>query len=95
MKAVFARHVDLDALTPVLDAFEAGASVETGETTPSEAYAELAQSVDGLGDAVTRLVPEGNAAVRAAACELVFEGLHLHKRLNKDRLAGGAHYRSA
>lgn len=95
VKAVFSRNVDLDALTPVLEAFEAGASVETGETTPSEAYAELMQSIDGLGDAVARLVPDGNAAVRAAACELIFEGLHLHKHLNKDHLAGGAHYRSA
>ena len=62
--------------------------------TPSEA-AELMQTIDGLGDAVARLVPDGNAAVRAAACEPFFEGLHLHKHLNKDHLAGGAHYRSA
>jgi magnesium chelatase subunit I len=94
VKDVFARNVDLDSLEPVIGAFEAGAKVDVGESVPSAAYSEMQQSIDGLADTVTRLVPEGNAAVRAAACELVLEGLHLHKLLNKDHVAGVVSYRS-
>lgn len=92
---VFERRVDLATLDPVVDAFAGGATAEIGESVPADAYSRLIGSVEGLDDAVTRLVPEGNAAVRASACEFVLEGLHLNRLLNKDSLDGGAAYRSA
>ena len=93
VRSVFARHLDLDALEPLVTAFEAGASVDVGEGLPSAAYTDMQQSVDGLADAVTRLAPEGNAAVRASACEFLLEGLHLNKLLNKDAVQRGSEAR--
>jgi magnesium chelatase subunit I len=49
----------------------------------------------GLGEAVSRLgVGESPAAV-ASAVEFLLEGLHLHRRLNKERAVpgGGGLYR--
>ena len=69
--------------------------VETGEHVPSRESVRLVRETPGLGDAVSRLgVLESPASV-ASAVEFLLEGLHLHRRLNKDRSAagGGGRYR--
>jgi magnesium chelatase subunit I len=50
--------------------------------------------LDGVGDAVSRLGVGGNPAAVASAIELVLEGLHLNRRLNKDEAtdSGPARY---
>ena len=49
--------------------------------------------IDPLADAVAGISANGSAGERASAVEFVLEGLHLNKRLNKDAVGGGAHYR--
>jgi magnesium chelatase subunit I len=58
--------------------------------------ARLVEEVAPLREAVGQLTGgDESPAVLASAVELVLEGLHLSKRLNKDTLAGGkATYRS-
>jgi magnesium chelatase subunit I len=96
--ATFTRHVDLDDLEPIVEAFEEGFVVETGERTPSREYVAWAREVPGLSTAVDRLgaydVTDGaeEPAVIASAVEFLLEGLHLARRLNKDRIAGGTAY---
>jgi magnesium chelatase subunit I len=96
--ATFTRHVDLDDLEPIVEAFEDGFVVETGERTPSREYVAWAREVPGLSNAVDRLgafdVTDGaeEPAVIASAVEFLLEGLHLARRLNKDRIAGGSAY---
>ena len=92
---VFGRRVDLDTLDPVVVAFEGGLVVETGESVASPAYVRWAREVPGLGEAVRRLGAGESAASAASAVEFLLEGLHLHRRLNKDRGApgGGGVYR--
>ncbi|MDP8905083.1 MAG: sigma 54-interacting transcriptional regulator [Chloroflexota bacterium] len=91
---VFNRRVDIDELDETVEAFERGLAVETGELVPSARYLRWLRDVPGLAEAVGRLdVAESPAAV-AAAVEFVLEGLHISRRLNKDRLSGsGARYR--
>ena len=92
---VFARRVDLERLAEVIETFEAGLVVETGEQVPSRESVRLVRETPGLGDAVSRLgVVESPASV-ASAVEFLLEGLHLHRRLNKDRstAGGGGRYR--
>ncbi len=61
---------------------------------PSARYLRWLREVPGLAEAVSRLGVDESPAVVASAVEFVLEGLHLHRRLNKDRLAGaGARYR--
>jgi magnesium chelatase subunit I len=96
--ATFTRRVTLDDLDPVVEAFEEGFIVETGERTPSREYVAWAREVPGLRDAVRDLgtfdVTDGaeEPAVVASAVEFLLEGLHLARRLNKERVAGGTVY---
>jgi magnesium chelatase subunit I len=90
---VFGRHVDVDDLDEVVEAFEAGRSAETGELVRAADYVRLARDVPGLGTAVRELDAQGSPAQVASAVEFVLEGLHLNRRLNKDRSTAGARYR--
>ncbi len=95
VEEVFRRRVDVEQLDDVVQAFSDGVSVEIGESMPSAAYTDAIARVSGLEEAVTRLVPDGNSALRASACELVLEGLHLNKLLNKNSIAGQTIYRGS
>ena len=96
--ATFNRRVTLDDLDPIVEAFEDGFIIETGERTPSREYVNWLREVPGLDDAVARLgtfdVTDGaeEPAVVASAVEFLLEGLHLARRLNKERVPGGTIY---
>ena len=90
---VFARSVDIDELDEVVDAFESGLAVETGEMTPVATYVRLARETPGLEAVIKPLGAHTSSAATASAIEFVLEGLHLNRRLNKDRVGGGARYR--
>jgi magnesium chelatase subunit I len=95
LHAVFVRRVDVDDLDEVVEAFESGLVMETGEQVPSREYVRWMRETPGLGAAVAKLgVGESPAAI-ASAVEFLLEGLHLHRRLNKDRAlpGGGGIYR--
>ena len=94
--AVFGRHLSVDDLEEVLAAFDGGLAVETGELVPSRTYVGWAREVPGLGAAAARLGAGESPASIASAVEFVLEGLHLQRRLNKERRSvtgGGGTYR--
>ena len=91
--AVFNRRCSITDLEPVILAFKAGASADTGEALPAAQYGELIQRLDGMRDAVAQVTSETSPGARAAAAEFVLEGLHLNKRLNKDAVSGQVRYR--
>ena len=93
MVNVFGRAVDIEDLAPLIEAFEAGLVLETGAHVASADYRRWAGEVDGLAPAIARLGAGDTDSGVAAAVELLLEGLHLNRRLNKDRTAGGARYR--
>ncbi|HUR16476.1 MAG TPA: sigma 54-interacting transcriptional regulator [Candidatus Limnocylindrales bacterium] len=90
---VFSRLVDIDALDEVVEAFEEGLSIEAGETVPAADYVRWMQETHGLEPIVRSLGATGSPAQVASAVEFVLEGLHLNRRLNKDRSGGGSRYR--
>jgi magnesium chelatase subunit I len=96
--STFNRRVTLDDLEPIVEAFEDGFVIETGERTPSREYVAWLREVPGMDDAVAGLgtfdVTDGahEPAVVASAVEFLLEGLHLARRLNKERVAGGTVY---
>ena len=94
--AVFGRRLSIETLEEVVAAFDDGLTIEAGELVPSRDYVGWAHEVPGLGAAVARLgAPESPASV-ASAVEFVLEGLHLQRRLNKERrsaVGGGGTYR--
>jgi magnesium chelatase subunit I len=98
LHATFVRRASIDDLDGVIEAFEDGFTVETGERTPSREYVVWMREVPDLADAVRSLgtfdVTDGaeEPAVVASAVEFLLEGLHLSRRLNKDRVPGGTVY---
>ena len=90
--AVFNRHFNVVDLEDIVTQFKAGLSADVSDTMPSKDYAKLVKQVDGLDRAVAKLEPGENLAVIASGVEFIFEGLHLNKRLNKDKSAGRTQY---
>ena len=98
LHTTFNRRVSIDELEGVVEAFEDGFTVETGDSTPSREYVAWMREVPGLSASVRRLgaydVTDGaeEPAVVASGVEFLLEGLHLARRLNKDRIPGGTVY---
>ncbi len=91
--AVFNRHFNVIDLEEVVTKFKSGTSVEVADTQSSKEYVKIVKQVDGLDRAVAKLEPGENVAVIASGVEFILEGLHLNKRLNKDRVGGRTQYR--
>ncbi len=90
--AVFNRRYNLSDLEPIVARFKAGISVEVGEMTASGDYRGLLDSIEGLTEAL-QVVEAHSAGELAAGTEFILEGLHLNKRLNKDRVGAKIQYR--
>lgn len=89
---VFDRYLKIDELKPVIAYFEQGWGVEVSDATSSAEYMDALREVPGLREAVNRLGSFETPGLMASASELVFEGLHLHQKLNKDRQGGRFSY---
>ncbi len=95
----FGRLVDIDELDEVVLSFEEGLVIETGDRVPSREYVRWMAETPGMHQAVRRLgtfdVTDGaeEPAVVASAVEFLLEGLHLARRINKDRSGAGTVYR--
>ena len=82
------RGLDLSGVT---DRFAAGVTVEDGDLVASDRLLEQLGTVPGLAKVLDRLGLGDGAgrAEAAAAVDLVLEGLHLTRRLDKSVLADG------
>jgi magnesium chelatase subunit I len=90
---VFNRRLDVDSLDELVEAFESGLVVETGAGARSTDYLRWIKETPGLSDAIGKLEGAGAPESTASAVEFILEGLHLNRRLNKDRTEGGGRYR--
>jgi magnesium chelatase subunit I len=92
---VFKERFTPDRYRPIIEAFDAGTVVHAGEDVLSSEHVSLLEQVPALREAVTELTGgDESAAAVAAAVEMVLEGLHLSKRLNKDAVGARATYRA-
>ena len=97
---VFREVVPGELHRGVVEAFEEHDGVSAGEAVGSAAYAEVALEIPALATAAAVLLgdePDGSdppPALVASAVELVLEGLHLSKRLNKVTTGSGSRYRN-
>ena len=90
---VFNRYFLLQEFDELLANFERGFGVDTSDGMPSMQYVQQVSEVRGLRAAVGKLNAQGTPSAAAAAVEFVMEGLHLNRKLNKDRKAGSNRYR--
>lgn len=91
--AVFNRYLRMGDLEELVLAFEGGLSVEASDDMASMDYVHQVAELPGLKEALEKLQAQGNPATIASGVEFVLEGLHLNRKLNKDRMAGRARYR--
>jgi len=96
--AVFKRVVPPETHRAVVEAFDSGVIASVGEDITAAEYASLLNTVPAL-TAPVRFALEGSddresPAMVASAVELVLEGLHLSKRLNKESSGAKASYRA-
>jgi magnesium chelatase subunit I len=90
---VFNRHFALSELVPLVERFEEeGLEAEVGELVPSRMHGGLVDAVPELRGAIARLDAGESPAGIASAAEFVLEGLHLNRRLNKERRGGRIRY---
>jgi magnesium chelatase subunit I len=85
---VFDRCIKLDDLKPVTSYFEDGWGVEVSDRSPASDYMDALREVPGLREAVNQLGVFETPGLMATASEFIFEGLHLHQKLNKERHGG-------
>lgn len=90
--AVFDRRVRAEDLAQVVQHFESGWGVEVGDAMRSEDYLDGVRLIPGLRDAIHALGPIESPGFIAAASEFLFEGLHLHEKLNRNREGGRFRY---
>ena len=90
---VFKQRCPPESVREVLSDFDDEAIVHTGDDVPSGDYVEALGRLPALRAAVVSLAGSETPAAFASATELVLEGLHLSRRLNKDSLGARATYR--
>jgi magnesium chelatase subunit I len=91
---VFNRHFAVHEFDELLANFENGLRVEVSDSMPSLEYMRQAAEVSGFTPAIKKLGGQGHPAQIASGIEFVLEGLHLSRKLNKDRSPGRTRYRS-
>ena len=70
-------------------------TVDAADDLPAMTYVHQVSHIDGVREALAKLDLPGSPAGVASGVEFILEGLHLNRRLNKDRSDGaGARYKS-
>ncbi len=82
---VFNRTFSLVEFDSLLAAFQRGATMHVSPNLPSQEYVKQALQIPGMKGAIAKVGAAGNPAAVAAAVEFVLEGLHLNRKLNKER----------
>jgi magnesium chelatase subunit I len=83
---------DSAAYQPIADAFDKGWMVEITDQTPAGEFLEGFSKIEGLRAAALKLSGGDSAPKLASAVELIFEGLHLGNKLNKNVSDQGVAY---
>jgi magnesium chelatase subunit I len=86
---VFDRYFSSGDFDALVLAFEEGSTLDTGADMPSKNYVTALAGFDGFADALKRLEVGKDAPETASAMEFVLEGLHLNRRLNRDKMESG------
>lgn len=90
--SVYARRMRGAELDGLLQSFEEGLTVRAGADMASADYVKFAKTVKPLNAAIQHLGAGQSPAEVASAVEFVLEGLHLARRLNRQRDGGAWSY---
>jgi magnesium chelatase subunit I len=93
--STFNKYFSVRDFEDLVLAFDNGLAVEVSDSMNAMEYVHQVSHMDGMRDAIKKLDLSGEPAAVASGVEFILEGLHLNRRLNKDRMAvagGGARY---
>jgi len=90
---VFNSHFSVNEFDAIIRRFDEGLSIDTGDMVPSKELAGWLKDLPELKDAANRLDVKRSVAAQASVVEFVLDGLHLSRKINKDRHEGGYRYR--
>jgi magnesium chelatase subunit I len=91
--AAWNRRFSVSEFDDIVTRFHNGLTLEVADTLPAMEYVHQAADLKGMRSAISKVDAQGNPAAVASAVEFVLEGLHLNRRLNKDRTTGVVRYR--
>ena len=91
---VFNRIFSLAEFDTLLAAFQKGATMSVSPDMPAKEYVAQALQIPGMKGAIAKLGATGNPATIAAGVEFILEGLHLNRKLNKERGATRSTFRA-
>jgi magnesium chelatase subunit I len=90
---VFKGRFSPEDLVAVVESFDGGTVAHTGDDLGSAQYSDMLAGNPALAAAAAELTDSSEPAELASAVELILEGLHLSKRLNKEAIGMRATYR--
>ncbi len=97
----FNRYFQVQQFDALLSRFKTGWSIEVSERKKSSEYQQRTQEASphtaemrGLLEALKKLSCDQSAGQVASGLEFILEGLYLHHRLNKEKLAEKSAYRA-
>jgi magnesium chelatase subunit I len=102
IKNVFEANFEIKQLRSLVDWFEGGKTIVTGDKMPSAPYVKKLNELPALRNAVMKFAErpdlqpirtQAEAALLASVMEFVLEGLHVENRLNKSAKPGETTYR--
>jgi magnesium chelatase subunit I len=91
--ATFNRYFNVSDFDDLVTRFKSGISVEVGDMMPSTNYERIVKQVEGLPAQIAKVEAKPSSPQSASIVEFILEGLHLNKRLNKDRVGPRVQYR--
>lgn len=89
----FNTHFSVNEFDAIIRRFGEGLSIDTGDMIPSRELSGWLKDLPELKDAANRLDVKRSVAAQASVVEFVLDGLHLSRKINKDRHEGGYRYR--
>ena len=89
----FSRNLNVQDLEPLVARFEQGLAMDVSENTPAKAYVKRLEQVAEFQEPIRALQVQEDAPSIASAMEFILEGLHLNRRLNREKLEGSYRYR--
>ena len=89
----FSRNLNVGDLEPLVARFEQGLAMDVSENTPAKAYVKRLEQVAEFQEPIRALQVQEDAPSIASAMEFILEGLHLNRRLNREKLEGSYRYR--
>ncbi len=90
----FKSYFRVGELEALVRQFDEGLTLEVGSEVPSRQYVKLLDGIEGLAGAVDRLSTDGRPELIASATEFILEGLHLNRKLNREKMGEGYIYSS-